>query len=348
MQCTAIKIAIHHRKGSFSDKWIEYCKEHNLEYALINCFDNSIVSNLQEFDALLWNFELGLSKESLFAKNILISLEQSGLKVFPNFNTCWHYDDKISQKYLLESICNYTIPTYIFYDLESANEWITNTSFPKVFKLSKGAGSSNVMLVKTQMQAMKLAKKAFGSGFSHFGLFKDTSNRLQKLKQKKDYLRMLKRLPSTLRNIHAYKLATGKEKNYLYFQDFIPNNSFDTRVTVIGERAFAFRRFVRDNDFRASGSGRVDYSPDDISLDCVQIAFQISKRLKTQSIACDFVRNSDKDQKLIEVSYSFDPSCVYNCPGYWSSHDLKWNSCHIWPQDAIIHDLINTIHISNQ
>ena len=30
------------------------------------------------------------------------------------------------------------------------------------------------------------------------------------------------------------------EKNYVLFQKFLPNNSFDTRVTVIGNRAFAY------------------------------------------------------------------------------------------------------------
>ena len=35
------------------------------------------------------------------------------------------------------------------------------------------------------------------------------------------------------------------DKNYIYFQEFIPGNEFDTRVTVIGDRAFAFRRMNR-------------------------------------------------------------------------------------------------------
>ena len=39
-------------------------------------------------------------------------------------------------------------------------------------------------------------------------------------------------------------------RGYVYFQDFIPDNQFDTRVTVIGNRAFAFIRKVRPGDFR--------------------------------------------------------------------------------------------------
>src|SRR6185503_17089802 len=54
--------------------------------------------------------------------------------------------------------------------------------------------------------------------------------------------------------------STGLEPNtgYILLQEFLSNNKFDTRVTVIGNRAFAYRRFNRPNDFRASGSGNFD------------------------------------------------------------------------------------------
>ena len=33
-----MKIAIHHRKGSFSDRWIVYCKKEGIEYKLVNAY----------------------------------------------------------------------------------------------------------------------------------------------------------------------------------------------------------------------------------------------------------------------------------------------------------------------
>ena len=50
------------------------------------------------------------------------------------------------------------------------------------------------------------------------------------------------------------------EKGYAYFQYFIPNIGFDTRVVVVvGKRAAAEKRFVKENGFRASGSGKFSY-----------------------------------------------------------------------------------------
>ena len=42
-----MKIAIHHRQGSFSDRWIEYCETNNIEYKIVNAFDNNIIKKGQ-------------------------------------------------------------------------------------------------------------------------------------------------------------------------------------------------------------------------------------------------------------------------------------------------------------
>ena len=66
---------------------------------------------------------------------------------------------------------------------------------------------------------------------------------------------------------------------YALFQQWLPGNEFDTRITVIGNRAFGFRRFNRQGDFRASGSGNLDWDPVQVDPAFVQLAFRIAKRL---------------------------------------------------------------------
>ena len=36
---------------------------------------------------------------------------------------------------------------------------------------------------------------------------------------------------------NEYSNMVPREKGYVYFQDFIPNNKFDIRVIVVGEKA---------------------------------------------------------------------------------------------------------------
>ena len=164
-----MKIAIHKRKESFSDrcdKWIEYCYANGIAHKIVNCYDNDIIEQLSDCDGLMWHWDLNDYKATLFAKQLTLSLEKKGLKVFPSNSTAWHYDDKVGQKYLLESINAPLMPTHVFYTKNKALEWIKLAKFPLVFKLRGGAASINVKLVKNSRQANKLINIAFGKGFA--------------------------------------------------------------------------------------------------------------------------------------------------------------------------------------
>jgi len=163
-----MKLAIHHRPGSFSDRWIAYCEKKGIDYKIENAFDSDIIQQVSDCDAFMWHHHHEQFKDVITAKRILFALEHAGVKVFPNFKTGWHFDDKVAQKYLLDAIGAPLVPSYVFYDKQEALDWVSKTTFLKVFKLKGGAGSSNVKLIKTQQEANKLIKQAFGRGFPQF------------------------------------------------------------------------------------------------------------------------------------------------------------------------------------
>ena len=335
-----IRIAIHHRRGSFLERWVEYCNEKGIFYKLVNCYDSNIVMQLQAFDVLLWHWNHYDTKAILFARQLVISLQHMSIKVFPDINTCWHFDDKVGQKYMLEAIGAPLVPSYVFYDKEETLSWIYQANFPKVFKLRVGAGSMNVHLVRTRTRAKVLCRQAFGRGFPAVaGYFADMRTRIRKTRSSTQFWDKLRRVPKTIFHNIVLRHQIPRERDYVYFQDFIANNICDTRVTIIGNRAFAFRRMVRKNDFRASGSGQIDYKPSEVDMECVQIAFQVTGRLKMQNMAFDFVMAHDLTPKIVEVSYSYVPDAVYACPGHWDK-DLNWHEGQVWPQDAILEDIM--------
>lgn len=313
-----MKIAIHHRTGSFSDNWIEYCKQNNINYTLVDCYKSNIISALADCDALMWHHHHAHYKDVLFAKQLLFSLEQAGRKVFPDFNTCWHFDDKLGQKYLLESIGAPLVPTSVFYDKEEALAWAKNTTYPKVFKLRGGAGAANVRLAKNKKEAVRLIRKAFGRGFPQFDRWGNFEEKIRKIRigKEKVFIGLAKGIYRLFAS-SSYAKMKGNEKGYVYFQDFIPNNNSDTRIIIIGDKAFAIKRMVRANDFRASGSGIIKYEKDEIDTRCINIAFEIAEKLKFQCMAYDFVFDANNKPLLVEISYGFDPRGYTACPGYW-------------------------------
>jgi len=334
-----MKIAIHKEKDSFSNRWIDYCGKNKIEFKIVNAYQSDIILKLIDCDVFMWHNDHSNPKDILFAKQLLFSLEQKGIVVFPNFNTAWHFDDKVGQKYLLEAVDAPLVPSYVFYSKEMAFKWVENTQFPKVFKLRGGAGSANVKLADTKYEAKKLINKAFGKGFRQYQPWSNLKERWRKYQNGqtnlfdvfKGVLRFYKE-PEFSKNI-------GYERGYIYFQDFIPNNNFDIRVIVIGNKAFALKRMVRKGDFRASGSGEMKFKKEEFDERCIEISFKTSKKLNAQCLAYDFVFNSQNNPLIVEISYGFSIEAYDACPGYWDNK-LNWHKGLFNPQNWMIENLI--------
>ena len=333
-----MKIGIHETKGFFSERWIAYCEANRISYKLVDCYRNDIIMQLSDCDALMWHFNHKSPKASKFAKQLLFSVQASGRKVFPDFNTVWHFDDKVGQKYLLEAIDAPLAPSYVFYSKKTALEWARQACYPKVFKLRNGAGSDNVRLVRFQHEAIHLINQAFGRGFKQYSAWSNLKERYRKYRIGKTSLKDV--IKGVVRLVHTteYSRVTGKERGYAYFQEFIPCNDFDIRIIVIGDKAFAIKRMVRKNDFRASGSGLILYEKENFDEETVGIAFEVSEKLKAQCMTYDFVYNEGKPL-IVEISYGFATVGYDACPGYWNK-DLSWNEGKFNPFGWMVEDLL--------
>lgn len=310
----------------------------NIDYIELHIDDHDFWEKVKSIDVFVFRWA-HVDDHHQLTETILPVIENSlKIKCFPNLNTCWHYDDKIKQFYLFKSFGYPMIESYIFWERENALKWANQASYPVVFKLKGGAGSSNVILIDNITEAEKIIKRMFGKGFSSsFGIpyrgkvgYKNLENFLR-VKIDQYFLNKFRNISSTV-----WQLS----KNYVLFQKFLPNNTFDTRVTTIGNRAFAYRRFVRDNDFRASGSGKIDYDNFAIDTRLIQIALKISIELKFQSMAYDFLINENNEPEICEISYTFVDEFIYNCPGFWDMN-LKWHEGHFWPPFLHMKDVLS-------
>jgi glutathione synthase/RimK-type ligase-like ATP-grasp enzyme len=268
----------------------------------------------------------------------LYSLEHSGKVVFPDFRTNWHFDDKVGQKYLLESIGAPLVKTYIFFKRQDAFIWLKTARFPLVFKLRTGAGSFNVKLIKTKQHAKRIIKTAFSRGFSNINSLAALKETIRKKRiGKANNTELLKRIGHLLVP-PDYSKVLDKEWGYVYFQDFISDNHYDIRIIVIGERSFAIKRLVRENDFRASGSGNILYAKEHFDENTIALSFLLAEKLKMQCVAFDFVFQNG-NPFLLEISYGFVPDGYKNCVGYWDAK-MNWHEGKFNPYGWMVEDIL--------
>ncbi|NOU18354.1 MAG: hypothetical protein HOO91_12430 [Bacteroidales bacterium] len=334
-------IAIHDNKIGFTNRWIEYCSRNSIPFIKVNCYDTNIIEKLKECSALMWHWNYEYYQDYLFARQFLLAVKATNIKVFPEFWTTFLFDDKLGQKYLFESLDIPMPKTYAFYEKREATNWAKEIQYPIVFKLRCGAGSQNVQLVKSFTNAKRLIDKSYSTGFKSTNkpqVLRDRLIKLFRYKNKRSFINVIK---------STYRLFIPKfdekiihrEIGYVMFQEFLPNNDFDTRIIVLGNRCFGIRRYNRKNDFRASGSGFLDYDPEQIDTRAIKLSFDIASKLETRLLALDFLFDKQNNPVVTEMSYGFAVEAYDDCMGYWDNkliwHEGKQNLQYLMVEDLI-------------
>lgn len=327
---------------SYSEKYRELLVKNSIPFIMINPDSYSLLDDLKRCSHLLFRHSQGDTDIKIYETIFNIAHRVYGIKCSPNFETYWQYEDKIREYYLLRSHDFPIIDSRILWNYNHAEAFLKEATFPIVAKLPKGASSSNVVIVNSIDEGKRIINQVFNRGVKSSGL-KSRSN-LQSLPKSGIFKFGRAQLRSSLINLGIIRDKSEYpewqiQKDAILFQKYLPGNTNDTRVTIIGKRALAFRRFVRKNDFRASGSGNFNMEPDKIDTRCIEIAFAISNKLKFSTMAYDFIYDENKNPNINEISYCFVDSAVRSCPGYWDEN-LSWHEGQNWPQYYQLSDFL--------
>ena len=298
-----------------------------IPYEYINCYDYDIITKLKGFTHLIWHYENYMNADLMEAQNILDTAERLGLKVFPNHDTGWHFDDKIAEAYALEAAGAPTPGNWMFYEPDVCINWLKSEArYPLVGKLRRGSGSNNVKLLRNEKEAVAYAKKMFAGGFSPAqSLLYKTYSKVQSTRNIKTLVKRIKKIPDFLIS-RRYGKGIPREKGYCYFQQFINNNGYDIKIAVVGDKCSYFARNVRKGSFKASGGGDFFYDHSLIKKALVKSAFKAADNIGMQCVGFDYVVDKKTGKGLIiEMCYGFDFKAVYDCGGYWD-RNFVWHN----------------------
>lgn len=190
-----------------------------------------------------------------YVEDILLGLQMQGAILVPSFEKFRAHHNKVFMEVLrqvngIEEI--QTISSQCFGSYEEYQNSFDPQSYPRVFKPSSGSKSRGVLIARNRDEANICARKLSATpSFYNLGV--------------------------TIRNWFDRKGFSPMSVNRRKFivQSYVPNLSGDYKIVIYGKKYFVLFRENRENDFRASGSGRLSF-PTEVPhqvLDFAQLAF---------------------------------------------------------------------------
>jgi glutathione synthase/RimK-type ligase-like ATP-grasp enzyme len=314
-----------------------------LEFEVVNLERHDWIRQLERFDAVLWKSSvMGVDAASRWKEKVYFTETHLQKLVFPSFKTIWHFESKIAQSFLFARNLIPTPRTFASGDYEDAAAALEDWVPPLVFKKSDGAASSNVWKVATRAEARGVVERTFAANLWGRAVGSTPST--------------TQRLVTAARNIGKGWLwrqvadrVLGHERwSSVYWQEFVAGNPADLRITVIGGRVAAhYWRRNRPHDFRASGSGMIDFerpAPEHVVRACIDLA----RRLEFDTMAFDVLFQGEQ-HLFVEMSYGYVDRYVAKVSTLFELVDgtLRTIPGGRWPQELWVDALLAKLEQSS-
>lgn len=293
---------------SYWPKFERFLQTNNLQYEYFEPKKNNFIEESKKYDVIIWR-PLSDYFNIIEARSKIYFLEKILFKkTIPNYESLWYYEDKIHQYWLLKNNNFPLIKTHASFDYEETIKFLNTTSYPIISKLRTASGSYGVELIKNKRKAKKITNKIFNNG--------RTTN----------YIGL-------------------KQKDYVIFQEMVPNTGFDLRVIVIGNSYLGYYRYPNKKDFRASGSGITEKKS--IPIDLLDLSQRVKEAMpKSYMLAIDYLQDSrDNQYYIIEVSIfigieTSEQLMVDDVPGryIYNNGEFTFEEGRFWLQDLMLEE----------
>jgi hypothetical protein len=306
------------RNTNWWQRFEEELQPYHLPYRLIDIEADNWLDDVTPCTHIIWRPNLSDPFLRQAQEKLSLIHHFLGIPTFPDAAAFWHYDNKNAQYYIAAHSHLKMVPSFVSYSYQAARHYLDGCVYPLVSKSASGAASTNVRLLRSRREALRELRYLFNRTV----LPRATHRTLQLLGLK--------------------QTKYSCQKHYVHFQQFIPDNPGDFRVTTIGpDRAFAFVRDNRTNDFRASGSGRIRYDRDLHREDAIRYCLTVSRDHRFDTMAYDILF-AGKDFFLTEFSYTYADVASHDAPAHYvpQARPLSFHEGHSWPQTLLLKYLL--------
>lgn len=251
--------------------------------------------------------EAGLHYKS-FIEDIVYSLKMKGAVLLPSYEFLRANNNKVFMELMRITALPAelrTITSKVYGSLEElkADAETNDFAYPCVIKKVAGAMSRGVFLAKSKKELIGHARNISRSGSVASSV--------------KEKVRLTKHKGYQPESAHQHKFI---------IQPLIPGLTHDWKVLIYAEKYFILKRNIKDNDFRASGSG-LNYtsgSESGFPLEKLDFIREFFKSLNVPHLSIDFAYDGDKGYVLEFQGIHFGTSTQYKSKDYYDWEKGSW------------------------
>lgn len=240
-----------------------------------------------------------------------IELHRPDIILLPNQFQLKSFINKGFQEYYKQYLNINSLKGYYYGDVV---DYDYSLPVPLVLKENEQAMSKGVTLVQRNSEIRK------------FGI------ESKKLSLRKILAQILNRHNSFKKDFNFDAVEKYRELNFEKFfserqrftiQEFIPNLKVDYKVLIFGDNYFCMERKVRDNDFRASGSGKNSWGTPPVEV--LHFAKEVFEKMNVPHISIDIGIDKENNCYLFEYQgTSFGPVALTPSDKFWNFINGEW------------------------
>jgi len=287
-------------------KYERFLKNNKIDYSDYDIHSSKWMDDAVNYDVIIWRPASSPDSQEEALTKIYFLEKYLKKKCYPSHDELWSYENKVRCCYLCNHFKLPYVPTFITNSKRDALDYLNIASFPLISKISNGSSSYGIKKIKSRRDAVKY----INSCFSDAG--------------RMSYWPFI------------------RQKNYLYFQNYIHDSEYDLRIIVISNKLFGYYRYPKSGDFRASGSGIVEKKA--LPEEAMRIALRTKELFKSTSLAVDMVYSRDEGKYYIIETSIFcgidtpEQLVIDGKPGYyvWDGSRFTFHEGRFWVQDLAL------------
>lgn len=220
-----------------------------------------------------------------YITDVLLVIKSKGGILLPNFDYYYAHHNKCYMELMRSQFKNEELKSIKSRVYGTLQDGIDNENeFPVVIKCASGSASQGIYLCKDKKEFIKNTKKITKC---------ERENKVKKL------LIFLKHKFIDKANVESKE--TIFRKKYIV-QDFVPNLNGDYKVLYFGGKYYTLYRKNRENDFRASGGGRLFVCNEEEEKGLLDFAKKVVEELDFTIIGMDIAFDGEK-YHLLEYQF---------------------------------------------